>query len=370
MAEKKPTICFVSLYSPRVVGGVGTYLATLSDGLREKGIDSIIITKKVNGNLFTDMDISEIPFKGTKHLRSVKFYYLLILKIFKMRNEINILNTQTQFFISLIVTIFGYCIGIPVITTIHGPPVYKRKNVKVYRPSLIEKLILNFSKKVVFVDEQGKIDYRKRSGIVIENGVNINKFKFDDKIRKSIREKFKLEDKFTILYTGRWAQSKGIYDLLDSFSKIIETNTNVCLIVLGAKANDIAEYPVKNLNIVDNIIIRPETKEVHEFLCAADLFVLPSYGEGLSLSMLEAMSCSLPVIVTDVGGTPFVINDYVNGLLIKPGDVDDLTKKIIWCYQHEKERKEMGMNARKTIEENHDINKVVNRYIEVYKDLL
>ena len=121
---------------------------------------------------------------------------------------------------------------------------------------------------------------------------------------------------------------------------------------------------------MDYVIFKPNVENVHDFLCAADLFVLPSYGEGLPMSMLEAMACNLPVIVTDVGGIPYVIKDGENGLLIKPGNIKDLTEKLIWCIEHENERKELGSQGRKTIEKNHGIDKVADKYIQVYKSII
>lgn len=370
MTEKKLNVCFVSIYSPKVIGGIGTYLIGLSTGLKEKGIDNLIITKHVKDGIATNANLYEIPFEGPNYIRSIIFYSKCLFTIFKLRKKINIINTQTQFIISLIVAIFGKFIGIPVVTTIHGPPTLKKKNMRIYKASLIEKLVLRFSNRVIFVDEQGKIDYRYKPGIVIENGINAEKLILKEKSREITREKFKLKNKFVILFTGRWVQVKGIFDLLEAFSKVKEKNNNICLIILGEKSGNDVESLIKKFHISDYVITKPEVKDIHEFLCAADLFVLPSYGEGLSMSMLEAMSCSLPVIVTDVGGTPYVIKDCVNGLLIKPGNIDELTKKILWCIEHEKERKELGLNARMTIEQNHDIKKVVDRYIKVYKQLL
>lgn len=369
MTEKKLKVCFVSLYSPKVVGGVGSYLTTLGDGLREKGIESILITKKIDGLFPTNPRLYEISFKGQRFIRSIYFYIKILYTIFKLRNEISIINVQTQYTISLIVAIFGKFIRIPVVTTIHGPPASIRKTMKIYHPSLIEKLVLKSSNIVIFIDEQGKIDYGLKTGIVIENGVDSKRLVHDSEIRDITRKKFVLENKFVIIFVGHAVLVKGISDLIESFLKVKENYNNIFIIILSPITDYILENRFAELGIIDHILIQ-EVKDVYEFLCAADLFVLPSYGEGLSLSMLEAMSCSLPVIMTDVGGTPYVIKDRVNGLLIKPGDIDELTKKILWCIEHEKERKELGLNARMTIEKNHDIKKVVDRYINVYEQLL
>ena len=84
-------------------------------------------------------------------------------------------------------------------------------------------------------------------------------------------------------------------------------------------------------------------------LTKTDVFVLPSYGEGMPMSILEAMSYRIPVIATNVGGIPEVITDKVTGFLIEPGDRESLFSLLNRLIENKELRQEIGKNARNEI---------------------
>lgn len=146
-----------------------------------------------------------------------------------------------------------------------------------------------------------------------------------------IQEKKYHDDKVHILYLGLITKAKGIYDLLDVINKHKAEFDGKIILHIGGNGettplqNIIKEHNLSNIVQFEGWV--SGDKKV-ELLNNADVFILPSYTEGLPISILEAMSYSLPVITTPVGGIPEVVKDGENGLLFTPGDKDALYKAI------------------------------------------
>jgi glycosyltransferase involved in cell wall biosynthesis len=95
--------------------------------------------------------------------------------------------------------------------------------------------------------------------------------------------------------------------------------------------------------------------DVRPYLSAADAFVLTSHIEGLPFSVLEAMSCGLPCVVTNVGGNAEAVVHGVNGLVINPGSVEEVTRAIIYLRCHPEERARMAHASRLRAQTEFDI---------------
>jgi glycosyltransferase involved in cell wall biosynthesis len=95
--------------------------------------------------------------------------------------------------------------------------------------------------------------------------------------------------------------------------------------------------------------------DVRPYFQAASAFILTSYIEGLPLSILEAMACGLPCIVTDVGGNAEAVTDRVTGLVIPAGSLDEAENAILYLATHPRERAEMATRARETARRSFDI---------------
>jgi glycosyltransferase involved in cell wall biosynthesis len=122
---------------------------------------------------------------------------------------------------------------------------------------------------------------------------------------------------------------------------------------------------------------------VGEYLKDSDIFVLPSRAEGLSNSLLEAMSYGLPCITTNVGGNAELLRqdgnrkisagEYViakNGLLVNPDDAKGLAEAILYLIQNGEAREETGRKGREFIQENFSIDLIADRYIALYERML
>jgi glycosyltransferase involved in cell wall biosynthesis len=148
-------------------------------------------------------------------------------------------------------------------------------------------------------------------------------------------------------------QDKGAFDLIQAFAQLSESErTRARLIVAGNGDVEQAQQLVETLNLSQVIEIKPwlTAAERDALLEKADVFVLPSYNEGLPMSMLEAMAWGLPVIVTPVGGIPEVITHDQNGLLIEPGNHSELAQAMRRLLHSEDLRLRLGEAARNRVQ--------------------
>lgn len=173
-----------------------------------------------------------------------------------------------------------------------------------------------------------------------------------------------------ILATGRLGKRKGTYDIIEA-AKYIK-NQNVIINLYGD--GNIEEF--KNLVIDNNLENKIKIKgwvpdnEKEEGLKNSDILLLPSYNEGLPMSIVEAMAYGLPIISTPVGGIPEAVENGVNGFLIQPGDFKELAEKIDILANDSELREKMGQKSYEIAKEKFDIKIVVKQLEGIYDSLL
>jgi glycosyltransferase involved in cell wall biosynthesis len=177
-------------------------------------------------------------------------------------------------------------------------------------------------------------------------------------------------DRVQFLFLGRIGENKGALLILKAFGALpAELRARSRLVFAGdgevarlrALAND---YP----GAVD-VYSWVDSEQRDALLSASDVFVLPSYQEGLPMALLEAMAAGLPVITTPVGGIPDVVTDGIEGLLIKPGDVAALCGAMSAMIEQESLRLQLGKRGRLRAED-FDVNHFAAELREIYRGLL
>ncbi len=174
------------------------------------------------------------------------------------------------------------------------------------------------------------------------------------------------------IYVGRLHPQKGLDILLGAFAVLLrQYNKPVCLQLVGDGpiSSDIRQLAIK-LGIHDQVEFLGKRDDVPNLLAESDIFVLPSFVEGLSNALLEAMACGLPAIASDIPGNAKVIRDDWNGLLFTTGDVDSLVKCMNSLLESKNSRQRLGRSARNTVEQSYSLDNVADRYISLYQELL
>ncbi|RCJ32942.1 glycosyl transferase family 1 [Nostoc minutum NIES-26] len=179
-------------------------------------------------------------------------------------------------------------------------------------------------------------------------------------------------DRVTLLFCGRVGQRKGTFDLIEAFANLpVEQKNCTKLIIAGDGDIEQGRKLVEKLNLTKHITFAGwvNSEQRDKLLAEVDIFILPSYNEGLPMAILEAMSWGLPVITTPVGGIPELVVPNENGLLVKPGDIQQLSAAILSLITNEELRLIMGRTARERVMP-YDIKNYVNSLLSVYKSVL
>ena len=128
-------------------------------------------------------------------------------------------------------------------------------------------------------------------------------------------------EKITILYSGRIGQRKGAFDLIEAWRKIgLKNKERAELIIIGDGKIEEARKMVDEYGLEESckVLGWVSEEEKNTILASSKIFILPSFNEGLPMSLLEAMSYALAPIITPVGGIPNIIEEGVNGSFVTP----------------------------------------------------
>ena len=172
-----------------------------------------------------------------------------------------------------------------------------------------------------------------------------------------------------LVFVGRIGQRKGTFDLIEAFAKLPEhLRTSVELFIAGDGEIEKATQLTQDLHLTEQItflgLINASARDL--LLETADVYILPTYNEGLPLALLEAMSWGLPVITTPVSGIPDVVKDRQNGLIVEAGDIQQLADAIQLSIENEDLRITLGRAARETVGKL-DMKSFSSRLAEIYR---
>ena len=175
------------------------------------------------------------------------------------------------------------------------------------------------------------------------------------------------------LFLGRIGDRKGVYDLLEVLRQHRDTLGDRYVLELGGDGETKKlEQLIRQYSLEDQVkflgFVTGDEKE--RLLQDADVYVLPSYNEGLPISILEAMSFGLPIISTDVGGIPEVLLPHDNGLMIKAGDQHALYEAVRFFLDQPEKIREYGTRSYEIVSQRYFPQPVTSALAEVYANLL
>ena len=173
-------------------------------------------------------------------------------------------------------------------------------------------------------------------------------------------------DVIRVLFLGWIETNKGIHEIIKAAN--ILRNENI-LWILGGKGRDFEKVvkEVDQLGLTEKVHLKGwligDKKD--KAFADADIFILPSYREGMPNSLLEAMQNKMAVVASSVGGIPDVIKDGINGLLINPGKVEELVNSVLLLASDGKLREKFGKKAEETIQSNHSIENAILKFSKI-----
>lgn len=173
-----------------------------------------------------------------------------------------------------------------------------------------------------------------------------------------------------LLFLGRLCKEKGVVELIDAVKKLHTEFENIELDLGGIWENPELRSKIEGFEDYIHYLGWLDSELKNKALTEHDIFVLPSYFEGQSVSILEAMANSLAVVATDVGGIPMMIEDGVTGVLVQPKDTDSLEIGLRKVLLDSDLARKLGSGARKKAIEEYNIEDTVNALDDIYRGLV
>ena len=180
------------------------------------------------------------------------------------------------------------------------------------------------------------------------------------------------KNQYNLLFVGNLLIAKGVDILLEAFALITKEKSSIAMVFVGdgeEKERLIARS--KELGISDkvNFLGRVEYNSIPTLMNYADILVLPSIEEGVGRVLLEAMSMHLPIIASNVGGIPLVIDDKKDGLLFEVGEIGALKEKVLFLLNDPTFSKDMAKVAHQKFLENYEYEVSMKKFLNMYKSI-
>jgi len=258
------------------------------------------------------------------------------------------------------------------ITTCHN---WLGKSAKMKFYKYLDKLLLNRFDKIVAVSDalkkeilESKIPSEKI--LVIDNGIDIDRFQPASGIN-GMRKSLGIEDdEKTVGTVGRLIDEKGHEYLLKAAQEVLRNYPKAKFIIVGdGHLRSNLESIAKELRLERNVIFTGIRREIPAIIHAMDIFVMPSLNEGLPFAILEAMAARRPVIASNVGAIPKLIQDGHTGLLIEPADAAQLSDSIIKLLRDEKKADLLAGNAYEKVKKEFSAQKMAEKYVAAYDSI-
>ncbi len=287
---------------------------------------------------------------------------------FLRENRVDILQTY-HFSSDIWGTFWGKLAGVPVIISNRRDMGFWRRGLHVgaYRwvNRRVKKIVGNArSIRTLVMNEEGVPEDKIE---IIYNGVDLPQ----DRVAGFSPDFFKEPGDILIMHVANLKPVKGHTYLLKAFAAVAKEFPNAKLALIGKdEFNGSLQSQVESLGIKDKVFFLGKRDDVQQLLSLADICVLPSLSEGMSNAILEYMSAGKPVVATNVGGNPELVQDGVNGLLVEKEDADAIKNALLVLIRDKAKCQAMGNAGLARVKAEFSMAAMVGRYDRLFNDLL
>lgn len=354
-------------------GGITTYILRLAVRLANHGIYLHVLSSGGEyEETFTScgVPIWRLPIRTKSELHP-KLYASLPAALKMIReNKIDILHAHTR-----VTQVLAWWLkrltGIPLVTTCHG--FYKRR--------LGRRLLPCWGDRVIAISEPVRRHLEKDFKVpsekirCVNNAVDLEKMdvELSRLDRDAMRKHFAIDERAWVVgVVSRLVPDKGHEFLLRAVGQLRLEFPDLYLLVVGEGLEKTRlESLARHLKIQDRIVFTGNLANVCQALAAMDLFVLPAvWREGFGLSIIEAMACRKPVIVTNIWALNELIQDRVNGILVEPAKVGQLADAIRLLLRDQNLRERLALSGRKLVEDLFSMDRMTLQIKGIYEELL
>lgn len=362
-------------YNP-IVGGAQRQLEMLAPYLQTRGVEIHVLTRRYEGlaayEELNGVAVHRLAAPRPKAVASLAYTTAVLNKIRQLKPDL----IHAYSFLSPLsaAALAKQFYGIPVVAKVlRGGALgdvarIKRRRFGTRRMAFYRQKVDAFIAISQEIDQElagASVPRTKR--IMIPNGVDVNHFRpAVGQARQDIRRQLGLPNAPIVIFTGRLEPEKRVDHLLELWPAVRRSNADATLLILGvgSEAERLQRQAGPGVRFLGRI------GDVAPYLRASDIFVLPSYTEGLSNALLEAMACGLAVIATEVGGATDVIAHQENGWLVPPDQPAELQTAVEILLGTPDTGRQMGKRAREKMARDFALPTIAGRLRHLYDQVL
>jgi glycosyltransferase involved in cell wall biosynthesis/peptidoglycan/xylan/chitin deacetylase (PgdA/CDA1 family) len=376
--SSKPRIVFISLEYAPVIGGAEKQTRTLAETLAAAGFPVSVLTRRHKGlpesETLNGVEIKRIRTVWLPFLSWLSFIGGVLLFVHRRKKENMILQAQILSVPALAAAFCARVFNKPALVKLAagGPggniDTLLRSRLGRYKFNLLKENLDYF----IAINQEVR-DELAREGITtrkvkyLSNGVDTDLYRpITPQEKEKIRSSLKIGTGPLIVYSGRLHKVKNLAVLIESIGQMKTTSAAKLLIIGSGPEEKALKKQVASMRLTEKIIFLPMQEEVRQFLQAADIFVLPSQREGIANALLEAMSCGLAPVVSNVGGNKELVQAGKNGLVVEPGNVSSLAMALSRLAEDNKLRSGLGAAARQRVVANYSLAATIAGYLDIY----
>jgi glycosyltransferase involved in cell wall biosynthesis len=370
---------------PPLYGGAGRQALRLATCLERRGISMLALTARKNRSLppsesLDGIPVVRLPVVGFRRLRPLSFVLSASSYLLRHGRRYDIFHVHGAYFRVVPIVVVARLLGKTAVVKMTSQGTDDPASSRRRRLGALLHWALRRADAVVSVSRDMSRVYRdsglpEKKLVEIPNGVLTDIFcpaAADE--RRRIRDRLGLpQDTEIAIFVGFVGYQKGADTLLLAWERVVEHRPDACLLLLGPLTEDAPKGSPSVQTLVSRSVktlALGHRENVHEYLKASDVFVLPSRLEGLSNALLEAMSTGLACVASNIVGMDDAIQHGQNGSLFPTGQVDALADSILGLFENPERRLRFGTQARKKIMEKYSIDAVADRYASLYKRLI
>jgi len=357
-------------------GGAETVLLNIAKNVDKNKFNLKVVLPKsdwlAEQLLKNNIDTEIIPSK-----RSWDMSFRISLIRYCRRNKTDLIHSHL-FGSNLYSCLAGMILRLPVIATFHNELYFLGRKEK-FMP-VKSAILRNFATRMVFVAEYMKKDYVEHLKFpenklaTIYNGIELD-YKIDDFDTSSFKKEINIrDDDLVVGHIANLREPKGHRYLVKAASIVSGRFPNVKFLLIGDEGDGSIKKEIEILiaeaGLEKNVKLLGFRSDVNKLLKILDIFVLPSTTEGMPLSVIEAIAASKPIVATNVGGLPEIIEPGHTGFLVEPKNVEQLADKIILLLGDEALRNRISKTGRKIVEKKYALKPMIDSYQDLYNRLI
>ena len=371
-------VVFVSRYFFPFVGGLEKRVHSVARALTMRGIQVTIITSRLSPDFppeqtLDGVNIHRLACPPIKILGACVFIAQLLRFLFKRRARYQALHAFQVGHSSAAAVVMGRLLRKTVFLHLSGGGSGGDVGRHLKTPwGLVYLALCRFASTIVVLNAQMQRDlkvllYPCSRTVCIPNGVD-TAFYQPHQNRTQLRHSMSIPEKTILLYTGRLSAEKGVASLVHACALLRNPTASTLYIIGNGPEQQHLEHLIQELRLSSMITLLPACNDIRTYYQCADIFVMPSFHEGISNSVLEAMACALPVVATGVCGNTDLVRHRHNGLLVPPDDPPALADAIDELSKNPDTARKMGRYAQNIAQTDYSFNEMIQRYCALYAE--